>query len=292
MSAKQKAILLMLLSTLSFSVMQLIVKLSSGAIPIMEQVFARNFVTLLLSLFLILKNKELFFGKKGNRLALLGRSIFGYIGVVGYFYATANMNVADASLLHRSSPFFVILFSAIFLHERLRRFQVVALLLAFGGSVLVINPSFDSAVLPALVGALSAAGAGAAYVIINVLKGRESNSTIIFCFSLLSCAVSVITGGATFILPQGVEWLMLLGIGVFAGIGQVTLTQAYKMTNPGEVSIINYLGIIFSAIFGLVFLSEMINLRSLLGMVLIFSAALLLYFWRESKRSAPVREKN
>lgn len=292
MSAKQKAILLMLLSTLSFSVMQLIVKLSSGAIPIMEQVFARNFVTLLLSLFLILKNKELFFGKKGNRLALLGRSIFGYIGVVGYFYATANMNVADASLLHRSSPFFVILFSAIFLHERLRRFQVVALLLAFGGSVLVINPSFDSAVVPALIGALSAAGAGAAYVIINVLKGRESNSTIIFCFSLLSCVVSVITGGATFILPRGVEWLMLLGIGVFAGIGQITLTQAYKMTNPGEVSIINYLGIIFSAIFGLVFLSEMINLRSFLGMVLIFSAALLLYFWRESKRSAPARETN
>ena len=292
MSAKQKAILLMLLSTLSFSVMQLIVKLSSGAIPIMEQVFARNFVTLLLSLFLILKNKELFFGKKGNRLALLGRSIFGYIGVVGYFYATANMNVADASLLHRSSPFFVILFSAIFLHERLRRFQVVALLLAFGGSVLVINPSFDSAVVPALIGALSAAGAGAAYVIINVLKGRESNSTIIFCFSLLSCVVSVITGGATFILPRGVEWLMLLGIGVFAGIGQITLTQAYKMTNPGEVSIINYLGIIFSAIFGLVFLSEMINLRSFLGMVLIFSAALLLYFWRERKRSAPARETN
>ena len=292
MSAKQKAILLMLLSTLSFSVMQLIVKLSSGAIPILEQVFARNFVTLLLSLFLILKNKELFFGKKGNRLALLGRSIFGYIGVVGYFYATANMNVADASLLHRSSPFFVILFSAIFLHERLRRFQVVALLLAFGGSVLVINPSFDSAVVPALIGALSAAGAGAAYVIINVLKGRESNSTIIFCFSLLSCVVSVITGGATFILPRGVEWLMLLGIGVFAGIGQITLTQAYKMTNPGEVSIINYLGIIFSAIFGLVFLSEMINLRSFLGMVLIFSAALLLYFWRESKRSAPARETN
>ena len=292
MSAKQKAILLMLLSTLSFSVMQLIVKLSSGAIPIMEQVFALNFVTLLLSLFLILKNKELFFGKKGNRLALLGRSIFGYIGVVGYFYATANMNVADASLLHRSSPFFVILFSAIFLHERLRRFQVVALLLAFGGSVLVINPSFDSAVVPALIGALSAAGAGAAYVIINVLKGRESNSTIIFCFSLLSCVVSVITGGATFILPRGVEWLMLLGIGVFAGIGQITLTQAYKMTNPGEVSIINYLGIIFSAIFGLVFLSEMINLRSFLGMVLIFSAALLLYFWRESKRSAPARETN
>ena len=287
MSAKQKAILLMLLSTLSFSVMQLIVKLSSGAIPIMEQVFARNFVTLLLSLFLILKNKELFFGKKGNRLALLGRSIFGYIGVVGYFYATANMNVADASLLHRSSPFFVILFSAIFLHERLRRFQVVALLLAFGGSVLVINPSFDSAVVPALIGALSAAGAGAAYVIINVLKGRESNSTIIFCFSLLSCAASVITGGTTFLLPHGVEWLMLLGIGVFAGIGQVALTQAYKMTQPGEVSIINYLGIIFSAIFGLVFLNEMIGLRSLLGMALIFTAALLLYFWRETKRSAP-----
>lgn len=281
MTQKQKAILLMLLSTFSFSVMQLVVKLSGGAFPVMEQVLARNLVTLFVGAYLVVKAKDTFFGKPENRLAVLSRSILGYIGVVGYFYATKHMNVADASLLHRSSPFFVILFSAIFLRIPLRKIQGAALLIAFAGSVLVIRPGFDSSVFPALIGVLSAAGAGGAYVLINYLKGKESNATIIFCFSLVSTVVSILLGWRDFHLPAGVEWLYLLGIGICAAVGQIALTSAYKMTTPGEVSIINYLGIAFSAVLGLVFLQEAIGLRSLLGMACIFSAALLLYFHKD-----------
>lgn len=284
MSNKQKAIWLMVVSTLSFSIMQLIVKFSSGVFHTMQLVFCRNLVTLFFGLFLIVKMGTPLLGKKGNRLALIARSFFGYVGVVGYFYATTHMNVADASLLHRSSPFFVIIFSALFLKNGLKRVQVVALLLAFCGSILVINPSFNVTVVPALVGVLSAAGAGAAYVVINYLKGKEDNSTIIFCFSLFSCVCSAAMSWKDFVLPQGAgQWFMLLGVGIFAGVGQVALTQAYKMTNPGDVSIINYLGILFSAVFGFVFLNESIGLRSILGMILIFTAALLLYFIKNSK---------
>lgn len=286
MSNKQKAILLMVISTFSFSVMQLVVKLTSKAIPTMEQVFARNFVTLLLGWFMLKKNKSPAFGYKENRLALLGRSVFGYIGVAGYFYATTHMNVADASLLHRSSPFFVIIFSALFLKNRLTKVQIGALILAFAGSVLVIDPSFDSAVVPALIGVVSAAGAGAAYTIINYLKGKESNATIVFMFSLVSCVLSTLMGGKDFILPNATQFAALLGIGVFAAVGQLCLTQAYKMTNPGDVSIINYLGIIFSAVFGLLFLNEHIGLRSLGGIVLILGAAVMLYLSR-GKASEP-----
>lgn len=286
MNNKQKAILLMVVSTFSFSVMQLVVKLTSKTIPTMEQVFARNFVTLLLGWFMLKRNNSPAFGNRENRLALLGRSVFGYIGVAGYFYATTHMNVADASLLHRSSPFFVIIFSALFLKNKLTKVQIGALILAFVGSVLVINPSFDSDIAPALIGVLSAAGAGAAYTIINYLKGKESNATIVFMFSLVSCVLSAVMGGKDFILPDAAQFAALLGIGVFAAIGQLCLTQAYKMTNPGEVSIINYLGIIFSAVFGLLFLNERIGLRSFGGIVLILGAAVLLYLSR-SKTSEP-----
>ena len=58
MNNKQKAILLMVVSTFSFSVMQLVVKLTSGKIPTMEQVFARNFVTLLLGFFMLKRNNS------------------------------------------------------------------------------------------------------------------------------------------------------------------------------------------------------------------------------------------
>ena len=283
MTNKQKAILLMTLSTLSFSVMQLVVKLSSGAIPIMEQVFTRNFVTLIVGAVMAARAHQPLLGKREHFLPLMGRSILGYIGVVGYFYATTHMNVADASLLHRSSPFFVIIFSAIFLKARLKRVQVAALLLAFAGSVLVIDPRFQSELSASIVGVISAAGAGGAYVLINYLKGKESNATIIFFFSLVSCLCSVVTGFSDFVMPHGAQWLLLVGIGVFAALGQIFLTRAYQMANPGEVSIINYLGIVFSAVLGLCFLNERVGLRSVAGMACIFTAALLLYFINNSK---------
>lgn len=283
MTNKQKAILLMLLSTLSFSVMQLIVKLSSGTIPVMEQVFARNLITLFIALSIIVKTKVPAFGRKENQMALLGRAVLGYIGVVGYFYATTHMNVADASLLHRSSPFFTIIFAAIFLKERLKRVHIIALLIAFTGALLVINPSFNlEKITPALMGIMSAIVSGAAYVLISFLKGKESNATIIFVFSLVSCILSLVFGVTSFAVPTAMDLLMLLGIGLTAGYGQITLTQAYSMTAPGEVSIINYVGIVFSAILGLAFLNEAVSVRSLVGMILIFAAALLLYFVKNS----------
>lgn len=293
MTKKQKAILLMLLSTFSFSVMQLIVKLSSGSIPTMEQVFARNFVTMVYPIFAIIKTKTPAFGKKENWFALFLRAILGYIGVVGYFYATNHMNVADASLLHRSSPFFTILFAAVFLKDKLKKPHIAALLIAFIGTVLVINPSLDiEKAWPAIVGLISAITAGGAYVAINYLKGKENNNTIIFTFSLLSCVLSAAFGWSDFIMPNGLDWLMLAGIGISAAVGQITLTQAYKMTAPGEVSIINYLGIIFSAVFGIVFLDESIGTRSLIGMIMIFAAALLLYFDKNSSEAKSKQSGN
>lgn len=283
MSNKRKAILLMLLSTFSFSLMQLVVKLSGKNIPTMEQIFFRNLITLVVSAALILKGRDLFLGKKENRPALLARSLFGYIGVAGYFYATRNMNITDASLLHRSSPFFVILFSAVFLKNRLDRTKIIALIGAFFGAVLIINPSFNMEAFPAFIAILSAAGAGGAYVVISSLKGKEANATIIFYFSAVSCILSLIIGYRDFILPSPMGWLALIAIGLFAGLGQILLTQAYKMTEPGGISIINYSGIFFSAILGFVFLHETIGFRTLAGGALILSAALLLFITKQKK---------
>lgn len=66
MKNKNKSILLMIFSAFTFSSMQIIVKLLPD-IPLMEKVFFRNFVSLVLAFFIILKKKIRFFGLKENR---------------------------------------------------------------------------------------------------------------------------------------------------------------------------------------------------------------------------------
>ena len=57
LSEKQGGVLLMLLSALFFSAMQAAVSYSGSRIPVMEQVFCRNLISLVVAFVLIRKNK-------------------------------------------------------------------------------------------------------------------------------------------------------------------------------------------------------------------------------------------
>ena len=105
--------LLIIFSALSFSIMEIAVKISGSRIPVMEQVFARNFITLFISGFVMIKGREKFFPDKKNIVSILCRSASGYLGIIAYFYAANNMILADASVLQKTSPFCTSLFAFI-----------------------------------------------------------------------------------------------------------------------------------------------------------------------------------
>ncbi|MDZ7797268.1 MAG: DMT family transporter [Candidatus Marinimicrobia bacterium] len=116
-----KSVLLMTISSLSFAVMSLMVRLA-GDIPLLEKVLFRNFFSLLIALFIIMKNKQPVWGIKGNRKYLILRGVTGLIGVMLYFYSITHLTLSDATMLNKLSPFFVIIFASLFLKERLNRY--------------------------------------------------------------------------------------------------------------------------------------------------------------------------
>ena len=111
-------IIFMIISTLGFSFMQIFVKLTSGKFTLMQQVFMRNFVMLIICVVYILIRGSSFLGEKRNRKLLLMRSAFGYMGVIFNFYAINHMIVADAGILQRTSPIFVVLIVCFLFKEK------------------------------------------------------------------------------------------------------------------------------------------------------------------------------
>ena len=63
--------------------------------------------------------------------------------------------------MNKMSPFFAILFSLFLLKERANLFQYGMVLVAFGGSMLIIKPRFSAEAFPAFIGLLGGIGAGA-----------------------------------------------------------------------------------------------------------------------------------
>lgn len=281
MNDKTKGILCMVASALAFSLMQIAVKLTSDNVSIFLQVVFRNFILAVFSIIMLKKNKEKLMPVKEHRLALFFRGFLGLFGVVLYFYATKNMQTANAAILQKSSPFFVMIFAAIFLNERLTKVHVLSLLIAFVGAYFVTNPSGNYNLLPALAGIFSAVFAAGAYTIIGKLGKSENAYRIMLAFGVITCVSLFIPLVMTYKRPLPIDWLWLLMIGIFGGLGQYLLTIAYLYAPAGEVSIYNYTSVIFSAILGFIIFGDKIIPIEFLGIGLILLSALILFLYNQ-----------
>ncbi|TCT16123.1 EamA domain-containing membrane protein RarD [Natranaerovirga pectinivora] len=289
---KTKAVVLMLISSLSFAFMGALVKVVTD-IPSFEKALFRNLISLIVVIMVLYYRKESPWGQKENRRYLIGRSIFGTIGLVTYFYSIDHLLLADASMFNRLSPFFVIIFAAIFLKEKIKRYQVLSVVVAFIGVLLIIKPGFNFGnYFNTFIGLLSGVSAGAAYIFVSYLGKKENAFIVVFYFSLISTIVTAIMTIPIFIMPTLLEFILLVGAGVFASVGQFTLTYAYKYAPAGEVSIYVYANIIFASILGLIFFSEMPDVFSFVGYLLIILAGYIIYKYGRTFANKVAEEEN
>lgn len=266
----------MLVSALSFSVMQVFVKLSSTEVGTFEQTFFRNLVSLFIAIGMVCKEKKPVLREiKQGGWALWGRSFFGFLGIVLFFYATGHARQADVAMLNRSSPVFVTLFAGMFLKEKITPVKIASTMLCLFGAYIAMQPSFDSNPFPLLSALLAAVVAGMAYTMLACCKDRVSPSVIIFHFSAFSTVCAALLMLPDFVVPSPKVFLMLLMVGIFAAGGQFLLTYAYQQAPASEVSIYQYSGVVFTAILSFLFLGESLSSSSLVGGFVILGAI----FW-------------
>lgn len=264
--------------------MNTFVKLS-GDLPSIQKSFFRNFVAMIFAAILLIKSGQGFKFKKGNLGLLLLRSIFGTLGILCNFYAIDHLVLSDASMLNKMSPFFVIIFSLIFLHERVNKVQATAVVVAFLGSLLIIKPSFNlTEFLPALLGLFGGIGAGAAYTAVRKLGQRgENGKLVVFFFSTFSCVVTL-----PFLIFQYHEmtWLQLIYLlcaGLAASGGQFSITAAYFHAPAKEISVYDYSQIIFAALIGFIVFGDIPDIYSIIGYVIICSMAIMMFIYNNRK---------
>lgn len=281
MSKRNKGIILIIISAFGFAMMSAFVKLS-GDLPSIQKAFFRNVVSFIIALFMIIRHKESLFGKKENQKLLLMRSTLGTLGVLLNFYAIDHLILSDANMLNKMSPFFVLMFCAIFLKEKLNINHVITIVLGFLGALLIIKPAFNVDTIPYMAGMFSAVFAGAAYSCVRAIGNKEKHYTVVFyfsCFSVVTLLPLMILNYEAMTLTQ-LTYLILAG--VFATIGQFGITLAYRYAPAKEISIFDYSNIIFSALISLVIFNQVPDLLSILGYVIIFSASLYMFIYNKN----------
>lgn len=279
-------ILMLIFSSLAFAGMHFFVKIVPD-LPASQKVISRNFVSLIITLIMTWKAGILWpsFPRRftdGGLLTL--RCVAGLLGVVLNFYAIARLPLAESSLLNRLSPFFVMLFAVLFLRERLRRIDLLALIFVFVFVLMIIRPGLNLNSFPAFCGLLSGVAAGGAYTTLRAMRGRVEPITIIFYFSLFS-VLSLLCFWGQFVMPTPKEWMGLLGIGITASLGQFFITYAYRFAPATEISVYNYTSVVFALILDWLVFADLPDTWSWIGCIGIISVAIALFIYNRREMS-------
>ena len=240
MKEKQQGILFIILAGFFFASMSFFVRLS-GDLPTMEKAFFRNAVAVLVAAFMLARTKEGFHVQKGSWPDLLMRSFCGTVGLICNFYAVDHMNIADANILNKLSPFFAILMSYFILKEKANKVEWACVAVAFIGAVFVVKPAFNMQFVNAMIGVIGGLGAGIAYTFVRKLgKKGERGPIIVMVFSTFSCLCTVPFLISEFQPMKAVQLLCLLMAGVSAAGGQIFITKAYTKAPAKEISVFDY----------------------------------------------------
>ncbi len=279
-----KGMILIVLSAFCFALMNMFVHLS-GDLPVFQKSFFRNFIALIIAVSALIKEKAPIKIEKSAIMPLFLRSLMGTLGILCNFYALDRLDLADASILNKMSPFFVIIFSIIILKEEIKLPQLLFVLGALVGALFVVKPSFtNTSTVPAFIALTGGICAGFAYTMVRLLgihgvKGK----LIVAVFSGFSCIVTL-PWVIIYFKPMTIAQLTILILaGVSAAGGQFTITAAYTYAPARDVSVYDYTQIIFAAALGFLVFGQIPDLLSWIGYIIIASMAVLMFVYNRRK---------
>ena len=272
----------MILASLFFSMMGVCVKFASTHFHTFELVFFRGLIGVIFMASLCrMQGVPL---RTPIPMMHVWRSVVGVTSLAAWFYAIGYLPLATAMTLNYMSSIWVAVFlvggTLVLgrLQDASRQGPIVLTVIAgFVGVILLLRPTIEQDQLFAgIIGLLSGLIAALAYIQVAALgRLNEPEARTVFYFSVgttvVGAALMLVTGMSPWVWPS-VLWL--LPVGVLAALGQLCMTKAYSRGSTLVVANLQYSGIVFGALFGLMLFAEHIPLMGWLGMALIMASGI------------------
>lgn len=280
----------MLLACALFAAQAGLVKRGLRNFGVVELVFYRSLVALLLTLaFARLRHLPLATRAMRKQLQL---GAVGAVSLMLYFYAIAHLPLGTATALNYTAPMFLWLLMWLAESRRANRMCFAAVLLGFLGVWLLLKPSLAGGASMALVlGLLSGATGGVAYLLLSRLGAAgEPVWVTSWYFSLVGCLLG---GAATWGLgPSAIGWndaALLASIGLLAMLGQLALGAAYARGSPLVAATLSYSAVVFSVGVGAVFWNDGLEPAAMAAIALVVLSGLTGVIASPARPSVPQR---
>lgn len=239
-----------------------------------------------LVLLVFLSDRKKFKVEKQDVKWLLGTGLGSlFINNLAYAETVQRASLSIAVVLLYTAPFFVMIFSILFFHEKLTLLKVVALLLSFTGCILVVGLSGAEAKSVGLGTVVIGLCAGFGYSLYSifgkVLVGKYESITVTVYTFLIAAAATLVISHPVDMMEKVSEHisampLIVLGSFVTLGLPYFCYSIALKHMESSKASIIASFEVAAASLFGAVLYGETLNVYNLVGILLVVAALILL----------------
>ncbi|MEP2891029.1 DMT family transporter [Tateyamaria sp.] len=273
----------MVLAMLGFAIEDAVIKLLAGALPVSQIIGTLGIASAVLFAGICHAQGRPLWSRYFLTPAVILRNVAEAVGALGFVTAIALMPLSSASAILQTGPLLVTLGAALFLGEPVGWRRWAAIVVGFGGVLLIIRPgteNFDWNSIYAVIGVIGLAIRDLAIRRIPAQISSMQLSMLAFLSLIPAAGILLMTNGDTLVSPSLGQWSLLAGI---VGIGALAYFGITYASRIGEISFVvpfRYSRMVFALVIGMAVFNENPDALTLLGAAIIIGSGLYT-LWRE-----------
>ncbi len=261
----------MVLGGISLTLMMVVIRTMSPRFSVLEMIFLRSVVTLLLILPWAIRQgaARLRTGRPGLHLF---RNVIHYIGNIGWFLGVTLVPMADVQALQFTVPLFVIILAALILRESVGFNRWAAVAAGFVGALIIIRPGLVEISLGAIAVVVSAVCYASSQTATKALSRTENPNAILFYMAMIYVPVSGVAAAFDWVTPgwSDIGPILLLGLSGYAA--HACLIRSFAAADASFVIPFDFVRLPVAAVVGYVMYVEAVDPWTWVGAAVIFAA--------------------
>jgi len=284
-----KAIAIILFGIAAFDIMGVIVRLLGNNYPILQISVLRNLFGIIPSIVILMLGSGLSDLKKINTVyywkIIIIRGAVVLLAQFCFYTSLTKIEFATASSLGFTSPLFITLLSIPILSHKVGFYRIFAVCFGFFGVLAIFQPFNDGfpiwLILPVIAGFCYALSS----ILVRFFPDEIHSGSIQIGQQLVTALIGavVLTAMGDFVSIETIKDAQIfLLLGLFGGIGVLSLVISYRMVEPSLLAPFEYFGIPISFILGWLFFAE-VPFEILFPGVFFIVSAVMIIIYRESR---------
>ncbi|MBL6596721.1 MAG: DMT family transporter [Candidatus Puniceispirillum sp.] len=268
---QMRATILMVAALFMFTSMGIFIRLSAAGLPVIEVVFFRNALAMVLLLPLIMRMGRPSIRMQKPKLFFL-RALINFGGMFCGFTALTLIPLAQMTALGFTGPLFVTIGAVLFLGEVIRVRRIAAIAVGFLGTLIILQPGYTEISVGAMMALASALSIAMASLIVKKLTATETPEAIVFWMVTMQAPLALIPAIGVWQWPTLETWIYLWAMALSGTIAHLCFTRAYRLVDITALQPLEFIKLPFAVCLAWIVFGEWPGLWTWVGGAVIFAS--------------------